>query len=55
MDFNKFTVKMQEAVETANTFAGEQSHSQLELAHILIALLNQKEGIVKPLIDKIGV
>lgn len=46
---------MQEAVETANTFAGEQSHSQLELAHILIALLNQKEGIVKPLIDKIGV
>ena len=46
---------MQEAVETANTFAGEQNHSQLELAHILIALLNQKEGIVKPLIDKIGV
>ena len=27
MDFNKFTVKMQEAVETANTFAGEQNHS----------------------------
>lgn len=46
---------MQEAVETANTFAGEQNHSQLELAHILIALLNQKEGIVKPLINKIGV
>ena len=55
MDFNKFTVKLQEAVETANTFAGEQNHSQLEIAHILLALLDQKEGIVKPLIDKIGV
>ena len=42
MDFNKFTVKLQEAVETANQYAGEQNHSQ-------------QEGIVRPLIDKIGV
>ncbi len=55
MDFNKFTVKLQEAVETANQYAGEQNHSQLEIAHILVALLAQKEGIVRPLIDKIGV
>lgn len=55
MDFNKFTVKLQEAVETANTYAGECSHSQLEIAHILLALLEQKEGMTKPLIDKIGV
>ena len=55
MDINKFTVKMQEAVETANTFAGEQNHSQLEIAHIMVALLAQKEGIIRPLIDKIGV
>ena len=55
MDFNKFTVKLQEAVETANSYAGECKHSQLELAHILLALLEQKEGITKPLLEKIGV
>lgn len=55
MDFNRFTVKLQEAVETANGFAGEQNHSQLEIAHILLALLDQKEGITRPLIDKLGV
>ena len=32
MDFNKFTVKLQEAVETANQYAGEQNHSQLEIS-----------------------
>ena len=55
MDFNRFTVKLQEAVETANGFAGEQNHSQLEIAHVLLALLDQKEGITRPLIDKLGV
>ncbi len=55
MDINKFTVKLQEAVETANTYAGEENHSQLEIAHVLLALYLQKEGITKPLLDKIGV
>ncbi len=55
MDFNKFTVKLQQAVETANQYAGEQNHSQLEICHILIALIEQKEGVVRPLLDKVGV
>ena len=55
MDFNKFTVKLQEAIEQGNQFAGEQNHSQLEVAHILLALLSQKEGVVRPLLEKIGV
>ena len=55
MDFNKFTIKMQEAVERANQFAGEENHSELTSAHILIALLDQKEGVIRPLLEKLGV
>ena len=55
MDFNKFTIKMQEAVEWANQFAGEENHSELTSAHILIALLDQKEGVIRPLLEKLGV
>ena len=55
MDLNKFTIKMQEAVERANQFAGEESHSELTSAHILIALLDQKEGVIRPLLEKLGI
>ena len=55
MDLNKFTIKMQEAIERANQFAGEESHSELTSAHILIALLDQKEGVIRPLLEKLGV
>ena len=55
MDLNKFTIKMQEAFERANQFAGEESHSELTSAHILIALLDQKEGVIRPLLEKLGV
>ena len=55
MDFNKFTIKMQEAIERANQFAGEENHSELTSAHILIALLDQKEGVIRPLLEKLGV
>ena len=55
MNVDKFTVKMQQAIETANQFAGEQNNTQLENAHILLALLHQKEGVLPPLLEKIGV
>lgn len=55
MDLNKFTIKMQEAVERANQFAGEEGHSELTSAHILIALLDQKEGVIRPLLEKLGI
>ncbi len=55
MNADKFTVKMQQAIETANQFAGEQNHAQLDNAHILLALINQKDGVLPPLLEKIGV
>lgn len=55
MDFDKFTVKMQQAIESANQYAGEQNQAQLEASHILVALLDQKDGVLRPLFDKVGV
>jgi ATP-dependent chaperone ClpB len=55
MNFDKFTVKLQQAVETANQFAGEQNNQMLENSHILLALINQKDGVLPPLLEKIGV
>ena len=55
MNFDKFTVKMQQAIETANQFAGEQNNGQLDNSHILLALINQKDGVMPPLLEKIGV
>ena len=52
---DKLTVKAQEAVQTAQQFAEERGHPQLLPVHLLKALLDETGGIVRPLLDKIGV
>jgi len=53
--FEKLTVKAQEAVASAQAFAQERGHPELDSLHLLAALLAQRDGIVKPMLDKIGV
>lgn len=53
MDLNKFTQKAQEAVLGAQSLAGEYSHSQVEPAHVLLALLRQSDGIVPQIVQKL--
>ncbi len=53
--FDKFTVKAQEAVQAAQEVAARNQHQQIEPLHLLAALLGQKEGIVPPLLAKLGV
>ncbi|MGH2735979.1 MAG: Clp protease N-terminal domain-containing protein, partial [Actinomycetota bacterium] len=55
MDPNKLTVKSQEALSGAQRLAQERSHQQVEPAHLLLALLGDSEGIVYPLLQKLGV
>lgn len=55
MNVEKFTIKLTQALEAANQIAGEKKHSQLENSHILLALLEQKDGIITPLLEKIGI
>ena len=53
--WDKFTVKAQEAVQRANELASEHGNPELMPVHMLAALLEDKEGIVTPVLEKIGV
>ncbi|MCA9522653.1 MAG: type VI secretion system ATPase TssH, partial [Myxococcales bacterium] len=55
MRFEKFTMKSREAVMDAGKLATSLSHQQVECAHLLLTLLQQEEGVVRPLLQKIGV
>ncbi|MDR2922073.1 MAG: ATP-dependent chaperone ClpB, partial [Treponema sp.] len=49
-----FTIKAQEAINDASAIAQKEDHSQLETEHLLLALLRQQDGIVGPLVERIG-
>jgi len=53
--WDKFTVKAQEAVQRANELASEHGNAELLPLHLLAALLEDKEGIVPPVLEKIGI
>ena len=52
--WDKFTVKAQEAVQRANDLASEHGNPELLPVHLLAALLEDKEGIVPPVLEKVG-
>lgn len=54
MDPNKLTLKSQEAVAGAHRLAAELNHGGVESAHLLAALLGEPEGVVYPLLQKLG-
>ena len=52
MNLNKFTLKSQEALESAANSAQEHNHPQVEPEHLLLALIEQKEGLVRNILAK---
>jgi ATP-dependent Clp protease ATP-binding subunit ClpB len=54
MDLNKLTLKSQEALAAAQQLAAAANHQQVEPAHVLAALLADPEGIVYPLLQRLG-
>ncbi len=52
--FEKLTIKGQEAVANAQSLATDQGHAQIEPLHLLQALLEEAEGVIAPLLEKIG-
>ena len=52
MNLNKFTEKAQEAVLTAQNLAAEGTHAEITPEHLLVALLEQENGIVPSLVRK---
>jgi ATP-dependent Clp protease ATP-binding subunit ClpB len=54
MNFNKLTVKAQEAVAEAQNLARGAGNPEFTAEHLLIALLRQEGGIVVPILTKLG-
>ncbi len=55
MDLNKLTEKAQEAVVGAQRLAESRQHTQVEPEHMLMALINQENGVVPAILDKLGI
>jgi ATP-dependent Clp protease ATP-binding subunit ClpB len=53
--WEKLTVKAQEAVQRGNDLAAEHGNPELLPLHLLAALLEDKEGIILPVLEKIGI
>lgn len=54
MNYDQFTIKTQEAIQDASSIAQKNDHSEIGLEHLLLALLNQEDGIVVPIVERIG-
>lgn len=55
MDYNKYTIKAQDAVNEAANIANGEDHNEIKSEHLLLALLKQEDGLIQPLVERIGV
>lgn len=55
MNLNKFTLKAQEAVQSALEIASGNNHQAVDPSHILLALLSDSENVVNTILNKVGV
>ena len=55
MNFNNYTQKSIEAVQSAQQLAVQNSHQQMEQVHLLLALLQQEGGLIPQLLKKMDV
>jgi ATP-dependent Clp protease ATP-binding subunit ClpB len=53
--WDKFTLKSQEAIQQASSLANEHGQPEVVPMHLLMALLEDKEGIIVPLLQKVGI
>jgi ATP-dependent Clp protease ATP-binding subunit ClpB len=53
--FDKLTIKAQEAVAGAQNLATERQHPEIDPLHLLAAMITEREGVFRPLMEKIGV
>ena len=54
MRMERFTLRGQEAIQSAIEAAERNQHQQVEPEHLLLAMLEQPEGVVRPVLGKIG-
>jgi ATP-dependent Clp protease ATP-binding subunit ClpB len=54
MQLERFTIKAQEALQGAQTVAQRFSHQEIDGEHLMLSLLDQHEGLIEPLLQKLG-
>ena len=54
MRFDKFTLKVQEAIQDAQGLAGQNGHQAIDPEHLLVSFLKRSEGIVPDILKKLG-
>ncbi|GAB1432779.1 ATP-dependent chaperone ClpB [Spirochaetota bacterium] len=54
MNYERFTLKAQEAIQAANALAQRMDHAQIDNEHILKALMETEGTIVRPLLERLG-
>lgn len=55
MNYEQMTLKVQDALQTSTSLAQQKDHSEVGTEHLLMAFLDQEDGIVSPLVERIGV
>jgi len=55
MDLNHATQKVQEAIQEAQSLASRNGHQELDVEHVLAALLNQADGLAPRLFERMGI
>jgi ATP-dependent Clp protease ATP-binding subunit ClpB len=55
MDFNRFTEKLQEGFRTAQSLAANRGNQQIDVEHLLIALLEQEGGLAQSILGRAGI
>ncbi len=53
LDLNKWTVKAGESLQSAQSLASQYGHQEIDVEHLLLALLRQNEGTTTPLLQKL--
>ncbi len=55
MRYDKMTLKAQEALQESDSLVGKYNHSTIDVDHYLMVLLTQQDGVIPPLLERIGV
>lgn len=55
MNYEQMTIKLQESLQAASTIAMQRDHSEIGTEHILKAFLEQKDGLIPPLVEFVGI
>lgn len=55
MNYENFTIKTQEALQEASSIANKNDNAEINTEHVLLALLEQKDGLIVPIVERIGV